>query len=76
MWSYVLAAFGLTGLWLAGSGKALGWIVGVATQVLWIAYALATRQYGFIVTAAAYAVVYARGARRSRSAAYRAPGRQ
>ena len=68
-WSYLLATVGIAGLWLAGSGKTSGWVVGVAAQALWVAYALATHQYGFIVTAVAYGFVYARGAWRSRVAA-------
>lgn len=66
LWSYALAVVGLTGLWLAGSGKALGWMVGVGAQALWIAYAVATQQWGFILTAVAYAAVYLRGALRAR----------
>lgn len=65
LWSYALAALGLAGLWLAGSGRRLGWLFGVAAQILWIAYAIATQQWGFIVTAVAYAVVYLRGARKA-----------
>jgi len=67
MWSWVLAAVGIAGLWLAGSGRPAGWMIGVGAQVLWIAYAVATDQYGFIVTAVAYAFVYARGAIRQRA---------
>ncbi len=65
-WSYALAAVGLTGLWLAGSGRAIGWMVGVGAQALWIAYAVATHQWGFILTAVAYAGVYLRGAVKAR----------
>jgi len=64
LWSYALAAVGLTGLWLAGSGRRVGWLIGVGAQVLWITYAIATRQWGFIVTAFCYAFVYLRGAHR------------
>lgn len=76
LWSYALAAVGLTGLWLAGSGKALGWMVGVGAQVLWIAYAIATQQWGFILTAVAYAFVYLRGAKRARDTARREAERE
>ena len=62
MWSWVLAVVGIAGLWLAGSGRPAGWMIGVGAHVLLIAYAVATDQYGFIVTAVAYAFVYARGA--------------
>ena len=59
-WSWLLTAVGLLGLWLAGSHKRLGWAIGVGAQALWIGYALHTQQYGFIVSACAYAFVYAR----------------
>lgn len=57
-WSWVLAAFGLTGIWLAGRKKRAGWLIGVLTQLLWITYGVTTRQWGFIVTALAYAAMY------------------
>jgi hypothetical protein len=65
-WSYTLATVGVTGLWLAGSGKPAGWMVGVGAQILWLAYAVATHQWGFIVTAVAYAIAYTRGAVKAR----------
>ena len=58
IWSFILAAVGITGLLLAGRKSVWGWAIGVGAQVLWIAYALATRQYGFILTAVAYGIVY------------------
>lgn len=66
LWSWLLAAGGITGLWLAGSGKPIGWALGLAMQFLWAAFAVATAQYGFLVTAGAYGAVYARNWRRSR----------
>jgi len=65
MWSYVLASVGILGLWLAGSKRRIGWAIGLGAQGLWIAYALATEQYGFIATALAYGFVYARNWRRA-----------
>lgn len=59
-WSYLLTAVGVTGLWLAGRKSRIGWAVGLAAQVLWIAYAIATRQWGFIVSSIVYGAVYAR----------------
>lgn len=60
IWSYLLAAVGILGLVLAGRRKAIGWAIGLGAQALWIAYALATHQFGFIVSALAYGAVYAR----------------
>lgn len=60
LWSYVLAAVGILGIYLAGRRSWIGWAVGVAAQALWIVYALATGQPGFIVSAIAYSAVYGR----------------
>lgn len=65
-WSWLLTAVGVTGLYLAGSKKRLGWLVGIGAQGLWIAYALATEQYGFLASALAYGAVYVRNARKWR----------
>jgi len=59
-WSWLLTAWGVTGLVLAGRRKSVGWAVGLSAQALWVAYAIATRQWGFIVSAVAYGCVYAR----------------
>lgn len=59
-WSWLLTAIGILGLWAAGSKKAWGWLVGISAQGLWVAYALATEQYGFLVSALAYCTVYVR----------------
>lgn len=59
-WSWLLTAVGVTGLWLAGSRKGVGWAIGVGAQVLWISYALATMQLGFLASALVYGSVYAR----------------
>lgn len=63
-WSVLLAAVGVGGLWLAGRRSWTGWAVGLAAQGLWVAYALASRQYGFLVSAVAYGSVYAVNLRR------------
>ena len=60
LWSWLLTAVGVTGLYFAGSKKRWGWAIGLGAQALWIAYALATRQYGFLVSAVAYGFVYGR----------------
>ena len=60
IWSLVLAAVGIAGLWLAGKKNSWGWAIGLAAQVLWVIYALVTQQYGFIISALAYGFVYAK----------------
>ena len=47
-------------MWAAGSKKSWGWIVGLSVQGLWVCYAVATEQYGFLVSAVAYGFVYVR----------------
>lgn len=58
IWSIALAAVGILGLYLAGRKNVWGWAIGVGAQVLWIAYAIVTQQYGFILSALAYGWVY------------------
>lgn len=59
-WSWVLAAIGITGLYIAGRRNWIGWAIGFGVQWVWLAYALATRQWGFVASAIAYGVVYAK----------------
>lgn len=63
-WSWLLTAIGVTGLYFAGSNRKFGWAIGLGAQLLWVAYAIATRQWGFIASAFAYGSVYARNWRR------------
>jgi hypothetical protein len=56
-WSYLLTAVGVFGLYLAGRKDRRGWMVGIGAQVLWIAYATATHQWGFYVSALAYGFI-------------------
>lgn len=68
-WSWILAAIGISGLYLAGSKRSAGWAVGIAVQVLWIAYAVVSRQWGFIFSAIGYGWVGFRNWRRWREEA-------
>lgn len=58
IWSFVLAAVGIAGIYLAGKKSKWGWGLGLAAQILWLVFALTTAQYGFILTAVAYGAVY------------------
>lgn len=58
IWSFVLAIVGIAGIYLAGKKSKWGWGLGLGAQVLWLIFALVTAQYGFILTAVAYGVVY------------------
>lgn len=57
-WSWALASIGILGIYLAGRKNAYGWLLGVFAQFLWVAYAIATRQWGFLATAFGYGTVY------------------
>lgn len=62
-WSWLLTAVGVTGLYFAGRKKAVGWAIGIGAQVLWFSYAVATEQWGFIVSCFAYGWVYVKNFR-------------
>lgn len=66
LWSWLLMAMGVTALYLAGRRSIWGWIVGLGAQVLWLAYSVTTRQWGFLVSCFAYGSVYAVNLRRWR----------
>ncbi len=56
-WSGLLTSMFLVSLILVGRKNVWGWVVGMVDELLWIAYAVATRQWPFIVSAAVYLVV-------------------
>lgn len=60
IWSIALAAVGILGIYLAGNKSRFGWAVSFGAQALWIAFAIVTAQYGFILSALAYGWVYGR----------------
>jgi len=57
-WSYALAPFGLIGMFMASRRNKWGWLLSICTQVLWLVYAVDTKQWGFIPGSLAYGVVY------------------
>ena len=59
-WSWILAVIGVAGIYFVGRKTIWGWFVLLFNEILWIAYALITSQYGFIFSAIAYAIVYIR----------------
>lgn len=62
-WSWLLTAIGCIGLLLVGNRRREGFLVGLGAQLLWIAYAAATDQPGFYVSAIAYGFVNVRNYR-------------
>jgi len=60
LWSWILAVIGVTGIFFVGKKVVWAWLVLLVNEFIWIAYAITTKQYGFIVMATAYAIVYVR----------------
>jgi len=58
LWSWALAVVGVVGIYFVGKKTLWGWFVLLFNEILWIVYAVVTQQYGFIVSAIAYAAVY------------------
>lgn len=56
--SWVLAGFGVATMFFAGKRKWWAWTIGILTETMWIGYSIVTEQYGFIVAALAYMIVY------------------
>jgi nicotinamide riboside transporter PnuC len=57
-WSWLLAIIGVTGIFFVGRKTIWGWHILLVNEILWITYAVITKQYGFIFSALAYGVVY------------------
>lgn len=60
IWSFVLTGVGITALWLVGKKIIWGWVVGMALQFLWFAYAILTEQWGFLISCVLYGYVNAK----------------
>lgn len=61
IWSWVLSLWGMAGLFIAGRGPKVsgwGWAINLSGQVLWVAYALSTQQYGFLLAAVGYGTIF------------------
>lgn len=52
---WLLVVGGVVGTYLAGSGRRWAWLVLFGLQPVWIAYAVATGQPGFVLGSMAYA---------------------
>jgi hypothetical protein len=62
LWSWVLTIVGVTGFILAGKKIWWAWYINIACQGLWMAYAIVTRQWGFIAAAIVYTGVFTNNA--------------
>lgn len=63
-WSWALTLIGVTGFWLAGRKVWWCWYVNIANQVLWVAYAVLSQQWGFLLGVPIYLAVFGRNAYR------------
>lgn len=64
LWSWILSAVSLAGLWTTGNKKRYGWLISLGSEGLWFAYAVVTSQYGFMVMGVAFSVVHMRNWRK------------
>lgn len=56
-WSWLLSCVGGLGIFLAGRKDWRGWAVGIISEVLWLVYAVVTKQYGFIFGSILYSTI-------------------
>lgn len=63
MWSWVLAALGITTMFFAGRKKWWAWPIGIITEILWVYYSYHTNQHGFIFASIVYILVYFKNTR-------------
>jgi hypothetical protein len=63
---WALVVGGVAGTFLAGAGVRCGWLILLGLQPVWIAYALVTGQYGFMLGSIAYAGAQVNGYLRER----------
>lgn len=57
-WSYLLVAVGLLGFIVTGRKLWWGWYVNIGCQALWFTYAVLTHQWGFLLGAIVYTLVF------------------
>ena len=55
--SYVLVLSGASAMFVIGRKKRFGWLWFIFNEFMWTAYALITKQYGFILGAILYGIV-------------------
>ncbi|ARB06065.1 hypothetical protein FDH38_gp011 [Dinoroseobacter phage vB_DshS-R5C] len=58
--AYVLSAFTLANLWLAGNVHPWTWRVGLVGQALWFVFVIGTQQWGLMIGVVGIAVVMIR----------------
>lgn len=56
----VTSIVGFAGLWMAGNQRRAGWAVGLASEVLWVIYAVLLGQWVLLPTCVIWGFVYGR----------------
>ena len=62
--SVILGVAGIAGIFIAGSGRWQGWLIGLLVQPVWLAFAVVTQAWGLMVLPFGYGWVYARNLRK------------
>jgi hypothetical protein len=58
VWSFLIAPLGVIGLYFVGSFKVWAWIYLLMVEILWIVFAIATKEYGFILSSIGYSAIH------------------
>lgn len=66
-WAWILTGLQVVALRTAATGRSSGWLLGASVQLPWVAYALATAQFGFIPGCIVSAAVQTHGYLRQQS---------
>ena len=66
-WSWILMSMNLAAMILAGRKLWWSWLVGVAAEIMWVAYGYLTQQWGFAFFGFIFAAVYLRNAHKWRT---------
>lgn len=64
---WATSAFTLLAMWLIGQKRSVGWVVGLANQVLWVSFAVAFQAWGLLPLTVALIVIYTRALLRWRA---------
>jgi hypothetical protein len=59
-WSWLLAVVSAGGLLVAGTRRRSGWLIGMLVQPVWAAYAIGSRQWGFLASVVLFSYVNVR----------------
>jgi hypothetical protein len=61
-WSWILMLTGVPTILLAGRKYWWAWLIGILSEICWVAYAWVTKQWGFVPFSLIYMAVYFKNA--------------